>query len=387
MTDEARKALARLGAKLRLYARSSGHIQVIDSAAWDIVLLDLSEIERGFAELETDIQALMRWGKALIEIRAIEPSWENNPEWMEMSNNLRSRLLEKEAPPLQNKRPLSELMFTRGKRSVITDGAGSRFITMDKRVWLEYAEEVAKLETKFADVSNWAMEQQGRADDAEAEVQALEDLLGVAGNLLLETYGKMMEPLRERHAKLVAGRKKNAECTCSLSVRESGHDKNCPEYYFHQSGKPLDQIYIGVDWAHDEGDETCVVFNRKNDDGSATILAVLKGEAAEYVAELEESFNHLSHRFSCVLEHATGGRMSKTNYTKETMYRYIDSHIRDLCDEAVKELKDSLPKRNLRWDGERRDGEGAYICIYCDEELPLLGAIVHKADCIQATRF
>ncbi|TET42881.1 MAG: hypothetical protein E3J60_01575 [Dehalococcoidia bacterium] len=352
MADEARKALTRLGMKLGAYANMGEHT-VLEAAAWDIVLLDLHEVERGFAELEdykrlaekrldlwsedyhrlkgelekltdymrkfepfktwaeedavtvsyppaqelldklvatlidhgplmyraihpeenkvreimarvigpalmlpveTDMKALICWGKSLIEIGAIEPRWENNPEWMEMSKNLRFRLLEKEVPPLQ-------------------------------------------------------------------------------------------------------------------------------------SEKPLSKIFIGVDLAHDKGDETCVTFTRKNDDGSATILAVLRGEAAEYVAELEDNFNDLSHRFSCVLEHATGGTMSKTNYTKGTMYREIDGHIQDLCDEAVKELKDSLPKRTLRWDGERRDGDGAYVCIYCDEELPRFGAIVHKADCIQATMF
>jgi len=151
--------------------------------------------------------------------------------------------------------------------------------------------------------------------------------------------------------------------------------------------KPLSEIYIGVDRARDESEETVLVFVRRNEDGSATVLAELRGETAEYIAELENNFNDLSHRFSCVLEHATGGTMSKTNYTKEAIYREIDSHIQDLCDEAVKELKDSLPKRTLRWDGERRDGDGAYVCIYCDEELPRFGAIVHKADCIQATMF
>lgn len=354
MTDEARKALARLGSKLRLYARSSGHIQVIDSAAWDIVLLDLSEVERGMAELE-DYKRLAEEDAVTI---SYPPAQEALDKLVLTLNEVRE-IMGVIGPAFMRPKiegALSEAMF---KRAKLSPGLDSRFITVDRRTWIECA----------------------------TEVRALEDLLGSAGILLLEVHGKMMEPLRERHAKLVAGRNKKAECTCSLSVRESGHDKNCPEYYFHQSGNPLKKMYIGVDRAHDEGDETCVVFNRKNDDGSATILAVLKGEAAEYVAELEESFNHLSHRFSCVLEHATGGTMSKTNYTKKTMYVEIDGRIQDLCDEAVKELKDSLPKRTLRWDGERRNGEGAYVCIYCDFQLPRLGAMIHKADCIQATRF
>ncbi len=362
MADEARKALAKLGSKLRLYARSSGHIQVIDSAAWGIVLLDLYEVELRMAELEDY--------KKLAEKRL--------DLWSEDYHKLRGELKNLR----DYKGGLGEAMLERAK---LSPGLDSRFITIDRRTWIECAEEVVQLEIKYAEVNHWAMEQQGRADNAEKEVQALEDLLGSAGNLLLETYGKMMEPLRERHAKLVVGRKEETECTCSVA----GHAIGCP-FYVPQIEKPLSQIYIGFDRAHDKGDETSVRFYRRNDDRSITILAELKGEAAEYIAELEDNFNDLSqmsHRFSCILERATGGRMSKTNYTKEAMYREIDGHIRDLCDEALKELKDSLPKRNLRWDGERRNGEGAYVCIYCDVQLPRLGAIVHKADCIQATRF
>lgn len=53
----------------------------------------------------------------------------------------------------------------------------------------------------------------------------------------------------------------------------------------------------------------------------------------EQIKEYEE----MAYRFSCVLDHATGGLMSKTNYTKEAMYASIDDHIKKICDEAVAE--------------------------------------------------
>lgn len=46
-------------------------------------------------------------------------------------------------------------------------------------------------------------------------------------------------------------------------------------------------ISIGVDWAKPSGDETAVVFIRTEDDGTYAILADLRGEAAEYVAQLK----------------------------------------------------------------------------------------------------
>ena len=46
-------------------------------------------------------------------------------------------------------------------------------------------------------------------------------------------------------------------------------------------------ITTGVDRGRPEGDESAIVFTRVNDDGTYTILASLRGEAAEYVAQLE----------------------------------------------------------------------------------------------------
>jgi len=48
-----------------------------------------------------------------------------------------------------------------------------------------------------------------------------------------------------------------------------------------------DRLSIGVDYAVYNGDQTCVVISKKNDDGTMVVLTALYGEAAEYVAELE----------------------------------------------------------------------------------------------------
>jgi hypothetical protein len=301
MSDEARKALARLGMELRAYA-NIGDI-ALKVTAWRSVLIDLSEVERGMAELEDY--------KKLAEKRL--------DLWSEDYHRLKDEL-----------KNLRDYM------------------------------------RKFEPFKTWAEE-----DAVTISYPPAQELLDKLILTLIDNG-----PLAYRAIRPEENR-----------VREIMARVIGPALAHPMIVKPLGGIYMGVDKAHDEGDEASARFYRRNDDGSITILAELRGEAAEYVAELEDNFNDLSHRFSCALEHATGGKMSKTNYTKEAMYREIDGHTQDLCDEAVKELKDSLPKRTLRWDGERRDGEGAYICIYCDEELPPLGAIIHKADCIQATMF
>ena len=66
---------------------------------------------------------------------------------------------------------------------------------------------------------------------------------------------------------------------------------------------------------------------------------------------LDDGDDSMGYRFSCVLDHTTGGRMSKTNYTMAAMYAEIDSHIQDLIDadkredaelaEAAEELRDT----------------------------------------------
>lgn len=48
-------------------------------------------------------------------------------------------------------------------------------------------------------------------------------------------------------------------------------------------------------------------------------------------------YQDLEYRFACVLESATGGMMSKTNYTKEAMYQQIHEHLCSERDEAYEE--------------------------------------------------
>ena len=53
-------------------------------------------------------------------------------------------------------------------------------------------------------------------------------------------------------------------------------------------------------------------------------------------AEIKE-YEEMAYRFACVLDHATGGYLSKTNYDKDTMYAAIDDHVHRQCDEALKD--------------------------------------------------
>ena len=52
----------------------------------------------------------------------------------------------------------------------------------------------------------------------------------------------------------------------------------------------------------------------------------------------------MEYRFSCVLDHATGGRMSKPYYDKEMIYSVIDDYQNEQIDDAVKDaLKNVCP--------------------------------------------
>jgi len=62
-----------------------------------------------------------------------------------------------------------------------------------------------------------------------------------------------------------------------------------------------------------------------------------RDEARRQLAEAKAGWLEMAHRFSCLLDHATGGRMSKTNYTKEAMYAEVDDHISDLGREQAEE--------------------------------------------------
>lgn len=49
-------------------------------------------------------------------------------------------------------KPLSERMRIREKQADIINGEDSPFITMDRRVWLDYAGEVAQSEFRIAEL-------------------------------------------------------------------------------------------------------------------------------------------------------------------------------------------------------------------------------------------
>lgn len=51
--------------------------------------------------------------------------------------------------------------------------------------------------------------------------------------------------------------------------------------------------------------------------------------------------DRLENLLSCVVDHATGGKLSKTTYAKETYYRAIDDHVTKERDEAFKEGEQS----------------------------------------------
>lgn len=64
------------------------------------------------------------------------------------------------------------------------------------------------------------------------------------------------------------------------------------------------------------------------------------------IASLEAELKDVNDRFSCVLYHATGGAMSKTNYSWEDMKPMIDDFIQTERDEAFQEgryaMKDEI---------------------------------------------
>jgi hypothetical protein len=58
--------------------------------------------------------------------------------------------------------------------------------------------------------------------------------------------------------------------------------------------------------------------------------------------EFREECSRLDHMFSCVIDHATGGRASKTNYTREVYYQLIEEETMRAVDEAVEEATEEL---------------------------------------------
>ncbi len=65
----------------------------------------------------------------------------------------------------------------------------------------------------------------------------------------------------------------------------------------------------------------------------SNIAKAVEANVVDRLAEYQAEIERLSYSLACVLCHATGGRMSKTNYTKEAMYGEIDAHIERLIEE------------------------------------------------------
>jgi len=59
-------------------------------------------------------------------------------------------------------------------------------------------------------------------------------------------------------------------------------------------------------------------------------------------SELEAAFDDMDYRFGCLLDHATGGRMSKTNYTKEVMYSGVNEYVRQCIDDEKSDIIDEF---------------------------------------------
>jgi len=45
-------------------------------------------------------------------------------------------------------------------------------------------------------------------------------------------------------------------------------------------------------------------------------------------------FDDMEYRFSCLLCHATGGRLSKTNYTVQAMESAVTDYLNECCNEC-----------------------------------------------------
>ena len=64
-----------------------------------------------------------------------------------------------------------------------------------------------------------------------------------------------------------------------------------------------------------------------------------EGATPENIQNELADFKDMIDRFECVLEHITGGQMSKATYAKEVMISVIDDKINELVDEETAALK------------------------------------------------
>jgi len=87
--------------------------------------------------------------------------------------------------------------------------------------------------------------------------------------------------------------------------------------------------------------ETEALLNRQNKSADYWSNWVYpEGASPDDVQNELADFHDMIDRFECMLDHATGGRMSKATYTKDAMISVIDDHINELVDEETIALKE-----------------------------------------------
>jgi len=87
--------------------------------------------------------------------------------------------------------------------------------------------------------------------------------------------------------------------------------------------------------------ETEALLNRQNKSADYWSNWVYpEGASPDDVQNELADFHDMIDRFECMLDHATGGRMSKATYTKDAMISAIDDHINELVDEETIALKE-----------------------------------------------
>lgn len=72
--------------------------------------------------------------------------------------------------------------------------------------------------------------------------------------------------------------------------------------------------------------------------GWVQIYKTLRNAHKSHRRRLETELSEMAQRFSCVLEHATGGRMSKTNIVMEQMRSEIDDYAQEFIEGQPEEF-------------------------------------------------
>lgn len=92
-----------------------------------------------------------------------------------------------------------------------------------------------------------------------------------------------------------------------------------------------------------EDEELIRRLRKKSEPHKAAIARVAATRLKKYGAEIDD----LAYRFSCLLDHATGGMLSKTNYDKQTMYTHVDDHVNKMVEQAREDDADEVAKEAL----------------------------------------